>query len=749
MSYRSARPARTLTAFLLSLCLFISSFGVAFGAENASDVKGHWAEKQITRWVAQNWIQGYEDGSFKPDHSITRAEFMALVNRSFDLKTTASASFKDVKSADWSYNDVMKAVGAGYIEGYEDQTIRPENKINREEAVVMISRLLKLDSSANASAGFKDDDQISSWSQGAVKAAVAKHIVDGYADHSFQPKKEITRAEAVVMLDRALPAANSQVVYNQEGTYGPETGLATQAGNVVIDASGIKLQNTVIEGDLLLASSIKEGDAYLSNVTVKGTTTINGGGSNSVHIANSVLNTVIIDKKNGTVRVVLEGTTKVQEVTVQSKTLLETAPGTVINHLTANDVIEVKGQGTLDSVTLNDAAKGSTFEKQPGKVDGGGASASTAAGGGGGSSRGSGSSSYSQRGTVSGYVYDYTLSQSNAANKGIAGVTVSVYSGAAVTGTAVTSVTTDGNGQFSVSLVPGTYSLSYKANGYVAAGRVNITVAAGQTVQADTVELAHNTLFVRARDNTSGTQQRVFGAMVTVTVNGQTFTEESNVDGAMLFDLPEGTGVARVTAEGYEDAVSAPFEIKSGENTTVTVFMVPKATTISGVVYDYATGVKQSGVTVAVYQMSSTSEKLVTTLITDDNGSYSATLKPWMHYRLQFTKPGYATGDTPIYVNIRPSAYTYDRAMAHTVIYGNVSGTSSSLAGVRVTAVGQATYSTETDSYGNYVFFNLPADSYVFTASKDGYLSVMTSAYELKEEGTVRPTIRLTPVPAN
>lgn len=701
----------------------------------------------MTHWISKNWIQGYEDGSFKPENSITRAEFMALVNRSFDVKTTAGANFKDLKSTDWSYNDVMKAVGAGYIEGYEDQTIRPANKINREEAVVMISRLLKLDSSVNASTGFKDEGQISAWSRGAVNAAVAKHFVDGYSDKSFQPKKEITRAEAVVMLDRALPAQDNKVVYSQEGTYGPTSGSATQAGDVVIDGPGIKLQNTLIEGDLLLASSIQEGDVYLSNITVKGTTTINGGGSNSVHITNSVLNRVLIDKKDGTIRVVLEGTTNVQEATVQTQTILETASGTVVNNLTANEVIEVKGQGTLNSVTLNAAAKGSTFEKQPGKLDGAGASASSVTGStGGGSSRGS---IYSQMGTVSGYVYDYKLSKDNAVNKGIAGVTVSVYSGASAAGTVIASVSTDSDGKFNVSLVPGTYSLAYKENGYLPASRT-VTVTAGQLVQADTVELAHNTLFVRARDITSGSQQRVFGAIVTVTVNNQTFIEESNVDGAMLFDLPEGTGVASVTAEGYEDAVSAPFEIKSGENTTITVFMIPKATTISGVVYDYETGVKQSGVTVAVYQMTSSSEKLVNTFFTDDNGSYTANLKPWMHYRLQFTKSGYAIGDTPIYVNIRPAAYTYDRAMANTVIYGNVTNSSSSsLAGVRVTAVGQATYSTVTDLYGNYTFFNLPAGSYVLAASKEGYDSITTSAYDLKVEGTVRPTIRLTEIPAN
>ncbi|OXM83196.1 S-layer homology domain-containing protein [Paenibacillus rigui] len=736
------------TTLLLTLCLIVSSFGMVYGAEELSDVKGHWAEKPLTDWIVKNRIQGYEDGSFKPDHAITRAEFMALVNRSFGLSVTSDVYFTDLKSSDWNYTDVRVALGAGYIEGYEDHTIRSMKAINREEAVVMISRLLKLDTSSYTGAGnaFTDGDQVAAWSKAAVEATAAQKIVEGYTDTSFKPKKEITRAEAVVMLDRALAGRTAEVVYNREGTYGPESGQQTISGNVVIEVSGVKLQNTVIEGNLLLASGIQEGDVFLTNVTVKGTTTINGGGANSVHFKDSMLGKVIVNKKLSLVRIVLEGTTRVQEFIAQTQAQVELSIYAVINNAIINNVITFKGQGTIEIVTLNDTGKGTTFEKQPGNVNGEGAVGGGTGGGSGSSGSNNHHSSSSGTGTVTGYVYDAKLSRNGAVNKGASGVTVSVYSKPSAPETLITTVTTDANGQYSLNLVPGSYYFTYQGNGYLPRGTFSATaVITGQTISMEAMELYHTALLLGARDNSIGSIQRVFGAIVTVTINNETFTEESNVDGAYFIDLPVGTGTATVTAKGYNDAVSTPFEIIEGKETRVTVYMKPLPATVSGTVYEYGTGLKQGSVAINVYQMTSTKETLVQQLMTDDNGQYSVNLQPWMHYRFQFTKNGYAVGDTPIYVNIRPGTYALDRAMAATLVYGNVAAAGSSgLGGVHITTVGQATYTMDTDAYGNYLLFNLPEGIYTITASKDGYDSVTTGSFEVTAQGTVKmPQIRL------
>ncbi|CAK4852139.1 unnamed protein product [Aphanomyces euteiches] len=257
------------------VCMLFSSFGVAFGAPAsataASDIKSHWAETQITAWVDKGIIKGYEDGSFKPDNTITRAEFMALINRSFGFTEVAAISFSDVAASNWAYAEAAKAVKAGYITGYADGTIGASKAISRQEVAVIVDRLLGLTNTESQAASFSDSASIALWAKGPVDAAVAKGILKGYAeDNSFKPSKSITRAEAVVTLDRAIAA--KATVYNAAGTYGPATGTETINGDVVINVAGTILQNLVINGNLLFAAGIGSGDATLNNVTVKGQT---------------------------------------------------------------------------------------------------------------------------------------------------------------------------------------------------------------------------------------------------------------------------------------------------------------------------------------------------------------------------------------------------------------------------------------------------------------------------------------------
>lgn len=316
---------KKLLSIIVMTCLLFSSFGVAFGAtaSGPSDIKGHWAASNISAWIDKGLIKGYDDGSFKPDNQITRAEFIALINRSFGFTETADISFRDVSSDHWAHAEVAKAVKADYISGYADGTVGINKPISRQEVAVIVSRLLKLDATASK-ATFLDASQIASWSKDAINEVVASQIMNGYeADHSFKPEAPITRAEAVVTLDRAQAALT--VSYQAAGTYGPETGVETINKNVVVNVAGVTLRNMVIHGDLLLAEGIGNGDAFLENVKVTGKVTVQGGGENSIHFDNSVLVDIIIDKKSGTgtVRIVSEGTTTIALVSVNSPAILK------------------------------------------------------------------------------------------------------------------------------------------------------------------------------------------------------------------------------------------------------------------------------------------------------------------------------------------------------------------------------------------------------------------------------------------
>lgn len=327
--------------WLVVLCVLISSLpaGAVFAQSPSQvrqlpDLQGHWAQETLERWVERGLIQGYGDGTFRPSETITRAEFVALVNRAFGFTAEQPADFSDVPADDWFARDVMRAVAAGYVLGYEDGTFRPNDAISRQEVAVILARLLRLEDAAEAASAFSDAAEIAF--RGAVGAALLTGLIMGYPDGTFGPLRAVTRAEAVVLLDRALalaPAPQETAsdgvphAIDKAGIYGPDSGVEVVDGDVTILAPEVTLRNVVITGDLTGAESVGDGDVYLFNVTVRGTTFVRGGGANSVHVADSALSTLVIERTDGRVRVVIGGHTVVEQTAVGSPAVLETGSG--------------------------------------------------------------------------------------------------------------------------------------------------------------------------------------------------------------------------------------------------------------------------------------------------------------------------------------------------------------------------------------------------------------------------------------
>lgn len=189
-------------AFLLSTTMAVGGAVQAFAA--ASDINGHWAEATIAKWQSVGKIGGYEDGTFKPDKTITRAEFVRLLNTATATSFTSSAniSFSDVKESDWFFADVAKAVGSKITSGFEDGTFRPSETVTRAQAAVFICNAKGLAPNESAANTFADATQIPAWAKGAVGAVVTAGYMSGYPDGSFGAGKGMTRAEAVSTLDR-------------------------------------------------------------------------------------------------------------------------------------------------------------------------------------------------------------------------------------------------------------------------------------------------------------------------------------------------------------------------------------------------------------------------------------------------------------------------------------------------------------------------------------------------------------------
>ncbi|MFP4978993.1 S-layer homology domain-containing protein [Paenibacillus sp. CN-4] len=356
-------------ALTVSLSVLPVVPGTKASAASVSDITGNWAEKQITQWMDSGLISGYPDGTFQPNRPVTRAELVALINKSFGFTEEKEISFKDVDQSKWHYTELKKAAAAGYISGYADGTFGPDKKVSRQEFAVMVGKLLQLQGSGSAN-GFQDQGQMAAWGKEAIGAVLDNGIMSGYDGNKFLPNAPATRGEAVVILDRSLQLRGDKTAYNQPGTYGPKTGSRTVNHNVEVQAAGVTLQNMVINGNLLLGEGIGEGEAYLSNVTVTGTVIVSGGGANSVHIQNSKIGQVTVNKKSGNVRVIAEGTTNIREVALQSGAIIQTAGSAEV---AAVNLLKELPQGARISlegsfITVNVAAKKITLDIPGGQI---------------------------------------------------------------------------------------------------------------------------------------------------------------------------------------------------------------------------------------------------------------------------------------------------------------------------------------------------------------------------------------------
>src|SRR5690606_22917818 len=109
-----------------------------------SDTQGHWASQTIDIFVKLGVVSGYDDGSFRPNDNITRAEFAAIVARIFKFTAADnSVALQDI-SNHWAKDAIEALAMAGIIGGYGDGSFRPDQQINREEMVIILSRLVNL-----------------------------------------------------------------------------------------------------------------------------------------------------------------------------------------------------------------------------------------------------------------------------------------------------------------------------------------------------------------------------------------------------------------------------------------------------------------------------------------------------------------------------------------------------------------------------------------------------------------------------
>lgn len=203
---------KTLRVLSVATAATMMVGGAAF-AVNADDIHGHWAEKTLQQFIDNGWIQG-DEGGIRPDSTITRAEMATVVDAVEEYTEEADVSgYKDVAKTDWFYKQVAKIVKANVMVGVGDNKWAPQGNVTREQAAIIMCKLndVSVDTKADLAdvraqltkLGYTDADAVSDWAAPYILTAVQNGCMSGYPDHTLRSGNDITRAEAIVMLDKA------------------------------------------------------------------------------------------------------------------------------------------------------------------------------------------------------------------------------------------------------------------------------------------------------------------------------------------------------------------------------------------------------------------------------------------------------------------------------------------------------------------------------------------------------------------
>lgn len=169
-----------------------------------SDISGHWAEDTIKSLSEKGIMTGYENGDFKPDNNISRAEFTKLIVVMLSLDESYDFEFSDVKADKWYAGFIGAAYKNNLISGF-DSKFNPDSNITREDAVTIIYRVLESIGTEikEKEVTFDDKDDISQYALEKVGALSNLGIIKG-DNNAFRPKSNITRAETAAILYRII-----------------------------------------------------------------------------------------------------------------------------------------------------------------------------------------------------------------------------------------------------------------------------------------------------------------------------------------------------------------------------------------------------------------------------------------------------------------------------------------------------------------------------------------------------------------
>lgn len=195
---------------ILALALLLpmlSSYAAAASADGY-DIPDDWSHDALVFAVEEGIFVGDEKGDLNPSADITRAEMAAVLVRLLGLHGKADLSvYRDVETWQWYCDELSTAVAAGIFRGMTENTMEPKSPLTREQAVVVIARAFGLVSEdRDGWKTFSDAAALHDYAKDSLCALMAVGAVEGYADGTFRPRENITRAEVAVLLYHLVDA---------------------------------------------------------------------------------------------------------------------------------------------------------------------------------------------------------------------------------------------------------------------------------------------------------------------------------------------------------------------------------------------------------------------------------------------------------------------------------------------------------------------------------------------------------------
>lgn len=344
-------------SLLLAAALMLTMLALPAAAEETAgyeDTNGHWAQSQIDEWTENGVIGGYKDNTFKPDNGMKVSEFVTTMVNTLGLTEASTGNpFKDLDSNEWYAKNLLIAHKAGILLGDNKGRCNADSYINRERALVIMGRALKIEPVKNPNLSqFGDGAKVSDWAAPMMAALVERKIVQGTGKDMLAPQATINRASAITALNGAVTT-----YIHKPGDYQVEDG-----GIVLVNTTGDVSLSGELSSDLLVVPGASGSMITMDNLAVNGNVYVQAPDA-ALLIKNSEIN----------------GTVAVEETA--SGTVLDVGAGSTVNKLTtAADEVAVTGSGELksaevlggDKVSIDTKGTEVSVDKNAGEVTAGG-----------------------------------------------------------------------------------------------------------------------------------------------------------------------------------------------------------------------------------------------------------------------------------------------------------------------------------------------------------------------------------------